>query len=304
MRNWIALLFIALSSCEMVVQPNLPDDGAGVVVYSFFRPEAPIQIDVFNTVSIYEKASMNRARGLTILLYENDELVESIMENGSGTYIGVTVPQPGKEYRFTTQAANTSIAAQSSVPEAVSITNATFSTTIKDINIGEYGYPAEITFTDPANEVNYYTLEVFVDDCADGCDEQGISGELNELLIEDVKVNTSGNVDIEIGAGPEGIDGSRYLYLTDNGFNGQPFSFKFYVIPTLLDMEESPEAIIKFVLKSVTEDYYNYLITSDYQKQIEDEGILAEPVQVYTNIQNGLGVFAGYNYSIISVKVD
>lgn len=303
MQYRIFILFIVLSSCEMVVHPDLPDDGTGVAVYSFFRPETPIQIDVFNTVSIHERASMNRARGLTIHLYENDELVESIMENSSGTYIGATVPQSGREYRFTTQAANTSIAAQSSIPEAVSITNATFSTTI-EINIGIYGYPAEITFIDPANEVNYYTLEVFVDDCADGCNEQGISGELNELMVEDVKVNTSGNVDIEIGEGPEGIDGSRYLYLTDNGFNGQPFSFKFYVIPTSLDIEESTEAIIKFVLKSITEDYYNYLITSDYQKQIEDEGILAEPVQVYTNIQNGLGVFAGYNYSIYSYKVE
>ncbi|MFY0600021.1 MAG: DUF4249 family protein [Cyclobacteriaceae bacterium] len=49
---------------------------------------------------------------------------------------------------------------------------------------------------------------------------------------------------------------------------------------------------------------YDYLITSDYQQQIEEEEGFAEPVQISSNIQNGLGVFESYNYDIYSVRIN
>lgn len=48
------------------------------------------------------------------------------------------------------------------------------------------------------------------------------------------------------------------------------------------------------VLRTVTEDYYQYNYTRDLQASVENNPF-AQPVQLYDNIDGGLGIFAGYS---------
>ncbi|MBV6646224.1 MAG: DUF4249 family protein [Cyclobacteriaceae bacterium] len=48
------------------------------------------------------------------------------------------------------------------------------------------------------------------------------------------------------------------------------------------------------------EEYFDYLVTSNFQK--EQEGTFAEPVQVSGNVTSAVGVFAGCNYSIYALR--
>lgn len=48
------------------------------------------------------------------------------------------------------------------------------------------------------------------------------------------------------------------------------------------------------VLRTTTEEYYRYHYTRDLQASVE-KNPFAQPVQVYNNIGNGLGIFAGYS---------
>jgi hypothetical protein len=173
---------------------------------------------------------------------------------------------------------------------------------LEDIDIGNYGYPSEISFNDPENETNYYAVEVLVENCSIGCSEETLDGKLNELLVEEVKVNTSGNTDVEIGGGPERIDGLKYIYFNDDQFDGKTIALKFFIIPVHVDLDANRNLLIKFVLKSVTREYYEYLRTSNYQTELEDGGNFSEPVQIATNIKNGLGTFAGYNYATYVIR--
>jgi hypothetical protein len=50
------------------------------------------------------------------------------------------------------------------------------------------------------------------------------------------------------------------------------------------------------VLLSVSESYFRYLKATEFQENNEDNPF-ATPVQVYNNIENGLGIFAGYSIS-------
>ncbi|MFY0600024.1 MAG: DUF4249 domain-containing protein [Cyclobacteriaceae bacterium] len=305
MKNLIfALLIISLASCETAISPKLPRDGNGLVVYSFFRPDAPITIDIFETTPILSAESPQRSTGLIIDLFENNNLIESIGVNAQGNYISQLIPSVDKTYRFEFDRSGKTFSASNHVPAKVLINEVKLTRIIQNINFGEYGYPATLSFSDPANQANFYAIEVWVQSCEQGCDETAVSGQLNELLVEDIKVETSGNVDINLGAGPEGIDGIPYFYFTDNGFDGETFEVDLFLIPTILDFEIPQNVTIKFVLKSISTDYYDYLITSDYQQQIEEEEGFSEPVQISSNIQNGLGVFASYNYDIYSVRIN
>jgi hypothetical protein len=299
MRNLIFLVAVILLSCETTVDPRLPDNGSGLVIYSFFRPGSPLRIDAFHTVSVLQTETIQRNRSLTIRLLENDALVEEIRADEQGAYVSNTVPVAQKNYRFETVMGKQAFSATSRIPDAVSISAAKVSREIQYINSGEYGYPAEISLTDPREAVNFYALEILVQNCGTGCTDD-LQGGLNEVLVEELKVNTSGNTDVDIVGGPQQIDGLKYIYFSDEGFNGETVTLKFFIIPTLIDLHKDQQ--VKVVLKSIAREYYEYLRTSDFQQQLEEDGTLSEPVQIATNIENGLGTFAGYNVSIYTVK--
>ncbi len=299
MRNAIFILAVILISCETTVDPQLPDNGPGLVIYSFFRPGSPLRIDVFNTTPILQPETIQRTKDLKIKLMENGELVEEVTANAQGVYVSNLVPSMHNKYSFETTRGERIFSASSHIPEPVGISHAKMSNEIKYISSDKYGYPADIVFTDPSEMANYYALEVLVQNCSSGCTDD-LNGSLNEVLVEELKVNTSGNTDVEIGGGPGEIDGLKYIYFSDEGFNGEAVTLKFFIIPTLINLNRDQN--VKFVLKSIPREYYEYLRTSDFQQEQEESGDLTEPVQIATNITNGLGTFAGYNVSLYTIK--
>ena len=299
MRNAIFILAVILISCETTVDPQLPDNGPGLVIYSFFRPGSPLSIDVFNTTPILHPETIQRNKDLKIKLMENGELVEEVTANAQGVYVSNLVPSMHNKYSFETTRGERIFSASSHIPEPVGISHAKMSNEIKYISSDKYGYPADIVFTDPSEMANYYALEVLVQNCSSGCTDD-LNGSLNEVLVEELKVNTSGNTDVEIGGGPGEIDGLKYIYFSDEGFNGEAVTLKFFIIPTLINLNRDQN--VKFVLKSIPREYYEYLRTSDFQQEQEESGDLTEPVQIATNITNGLGTFAGYNVSLYTIK--
>ena len=299
MRNAIFILAVILISCETTVDPQLPDNGPGLVIYSFFRPGSPLRIDVFNTTPILQPETIQRTKDLKIKLMENGELVEEVTANAQGVYVSNLVPSMHNKYSFETTRGERIFSASSHIPEPVGISHAKMSNEIKYISSDKYGYPADIVFTDPSEMANYYALEVLVQNCSSGCTDD-LNGSLNEVLGEELKVNTSGNTDVEIGGGPGEIDGLKYIYFSDEGFNGEAVTLKFFIIPTLINLNRDQN--VKFVLKSIPREYYEYLRTSDFQQEQEESGDLTEPVQIATNITNGLGTFAGYNFSLYTIK--
>ena len=57
-----------------------------------------------------------------------------------------------------------------------------------------------------------------------------------------------------------------------------------------------PNQEIFVQLKSVSEDYFNYFNTVSLQSWTSGDPF-SEPVQVYSNVQDGFGIFAGYQSS-------
>ena len=133
MRNAIFILGIMLISCETTVDPQLPDNGPGLVIYSFFRPGSPLRIDVFNTTPILQPETIQRNKDLKIKLKENGELVEEIIANAQGVYVSNLVPSMHNKYSFETTRGEQIFSASSHIPEPVSISHAKMSNEIKII---------------------------------------------------------------------------------------------------------------------------------------------------------------------------
>ncbi len=84
------------------------------------------------------------------------------------------------------------------------------------------------------------------------------------------------------------------IYLSDEAFNGQIFSLDL-TIGLLSEFIEYTS--FEAQLKHITEEHYLYGTTAQLQEQETAENPFSQPVQVFGNIENGLGIFAGFGKS-------
>ena len=93
-------------------------------------------------------------------------------------------------------------------------------------------------------------------------------------------------------------------YTNDKSFNGKDFRIKILIHQgnILHDRKQRGKGMITVYLNSLSKEFYKYALS--FSEQIETgDNPFTEPVKVYSNIENGLGVFAGYSYSKDSLVV-
>ncbi len=153
-----------------------------------------------------------------------------------------------------------------------------------------YDYSVRFNFQDPPNETNYYHLNFF-QQVKEYINIEGDTIILRELLYP--LVFSSANDNNVINAYFSGG-----ILMQDNPFRtGLNFHTSFEVEP---EFELLGKVFVE--LRTVSEDYY--LFHSSLSRQQEQpQGPLTEPVIVYDNVDNGHGIFAGYNTSTDSVSV-
>jgi hypothetical protein len=95
----------------------------------------------------------------------------------------------------------------------------------------------------------------------------------------------------------EASDWNEVIF-TDELFNGQKISIKINS-----DIQSyQPGMVIYWTLINHSEDYFMYKKTFNVYQSVEGNPF-AEPVQVFSNIKNGYGIFAGYSHSITTFQL-
>ena len=159
-----------------------------------------------------------------------------------------------------------------------------------------------LTFKDPANETNFYEVEVANSYLVNVDPLFGYYSltTQDEIITSESYYPSLLNFD---------KDKPRYLLFKDKKINGQEHTLTFYYIPP--QHEDSHRYIsshyIIVYLRSVTEEYYKFKTTMIQQKYARAEDILygaAEPINVFTNIQNGYGIFAGFNNDMVPMYIN
>jgi len=88
------------------------------------------------------------------------------------------------------------------------------------------------------------------------------------------------------------------LSFSDATFNGTNIVLN---LSTYIYSYNTNETKILIDLYSISEEYYNYLKSKSLYE--ESDPAFSEPVQIFSNIENGLGIFAGASISSDSVIV-
>jgi hypothetical protein len=223
-------------------------------------------------------------RDAVVKLYVNDTLTETLVfDNMFGYHSGIPT-LPGNKYSVTVSAPSYDNAfAVTVAPSVVNIVSVTRTPMARKNEDGEYQDAVTLTFDDPAGMGDFYVVSVnapqdsFIynhDFCVNSPDA---SVETNATDLADV--NTC-------------LD-NKSIFIRDALFNGSRKQIKFYAnsayIQPVFNGIDSIYSTIE--LMHVTEDYFKYSKSARIAEET-NENPFAEPVNVYSNITNGLGIFS------------
>ncbi|MDA3927806.1 MAG: DUF4249 domain-containing protein [Prolixibacteraceae bacterium] len=324
------ILFFPLTflffSCqeEMILDESLLEPK--IAVLTFLSPNNIIYIKLLHDIPVYQNGDgMNEVPDATITLYEDDQKVEELErlfyveryrdENGESIastdtnfYFLTTgkLAQVDKTYRMEIESATYgNSSCETTIPEPVAniILKTEFEETTNN-NRNYYKANFKLSFSDPADEENYYRIILteikgqkthFVDDSLDHTIYIHNSFGGNRMNTEDpiffYEKNNANSFVV-------GETDNNYGIFTDESINGKDyelsFSASFNPDPAYIDTTNGEFIQYEVLLQSISKDMYYYLKSID-QQEIMYEFPFAEPIPIYTNVENGIGILGSYS---------
>ena len=274
----IIIIFISIVSCEKIVNINITPQESKLVLNCFFSSEKKIKVHLSKNVSIFDTtiAEINNAE---ILILENGILFDSLINEERGFYSSKRTPQSNTCYTIKAKYANYSnITATDTLPQQISLTNAEQILNAGCDEEGKIYDQIKFTFNDPENIDNYYEVAIY---SVFTFYEEEIKSS-NYIFSENPVLINEGDMEFY----------PHFLVFSDELLQSYCEIKLNYFRPSI-----SENYKIIFYFRSISKPYYLYKkrIIRHINNQVSDIwGGTGEPIQMYTNITSGLGIFAGY----------
>jgi hypothetical protein len=302
-------LILVLTSCTKDIEIDIPEKEKKLVLYStivpFTLPQPKFNgFRISETRHIFDTTKSN-VKDARIILYINEVITDTIYYSEEGNNYPMKLehyPKSGENFRVEVEKDYfPKLIAETAIPSKVEITNCEL---IPFAFLNEEGRPvSEITlsFKDPANEINYY--EIAVSDAAFSYEDD----------VNFYKLSSNDRIITSESYYPDAIrfdvPNPKYLLFNDSEINGKEHTFKIYYNTSFIYSETNyiPPHYITVHFRSVSREYYYFktsLIKQSYNKREDILYGIGEPVEVYTNIKNGFGIFAGFNNDFAHFQVD
>ncbi|HQH18699.1 MAG TPA: DUF4249 domain-containing protein [Bacteroidales bacterium] len=279
------IVIILFGSCMKEIPLNEEAMISKLVVNSIITPDSAINVQITKTIPITSNEPREVLNAI-VSLYEEGNLIDTLFNKNDGFYMLGKFPEIGKLYELKVDADGfNSVSTKEIIPSGTTkITECTFH--------GPVGYDAEndcetnevnIKFNDNGNEKNYYEIIFYslINNKKHFSYQNGIYD--NPIL------NNEGDKDYYPSS----------IFFCDELFNGKECNF------TIKATIRKPDADNKLfvILRTTSYNYYKYrkLWTRHYQNQSITEYhsfqdiFKGEPIEMFTNVSNGYGIFAGYS---------
>ncbi len=284
---------ILLSSCETVVDMKLPEQPPKMVVNSFFTPDSIIMLHLSKSQFVLKNEELKPITDGEISLFENGNFIGKFTHINKGFYyLPGFFPKTNTQYTLNAVSSGIkSVEAKETIPNKPIINRVEISSSYFE---GENYKDFIVYIQDNANEENYYMVDLI------GKRYDYVYDTLTFDIIDSVEISehvyfTSQDLVFqEQGASSQAIisdklfNGSIYpLRLSVNAYNFDEYSNMGYFEMTIQ-------------LKQVSKAYAQYVLS--YSKNRYNDPF-SQPVQVFSNITNGFGIFGGYTSALSSVKL-
>jgi hypothetical protein len=290
MRIYVLLILLAVVyvSCEEVSKIYVPYDGDKIVLNSFLQPDSLIYIRVTQSKQIRDSGSLTfpELQNAVITLSENGVALPTPrwkVINGRGFFVSAAPAQLGKNYRITVTARDLdAVAAADSTPWRPDISNTRAQSNVNRI---------KFTLKDDPAVKNYYRIRFFRGDL------------INGTMVRNTTDTIRCRVDPAFSNNLIDMLGDTYfsdIVITDRLFTSAESTFTLQTQSALVS-----GGFVIIEVSGLTEGAYKYLqATSDQRQGQEGIDFALDPVNVYSNVENGYGIVAGINAVSLSVSVE
>ncbi len=304
------MLLLALSlsylSCERPLDLHILEPGQQLVLTSSFSNVEPLEVKISRGRSVLDTSDSLEVFGnANIELYANGNFVENLERHMVNVgqmdpfpvYRSSVIPQAGTTYAVNAQVPNFEIVnATSSIPEPIPINSLSIDSiaTREDPQSGmtNLRFTIMVNFTDPVSQKDFYHLKVFQEVLRFEVEAGDTTITRSQRKEENFNFVLNNNMVVSFDGG---------LLFNDEQFTDEDINMSFN-LSLSLDPTFEKLGITLVELRAASEDYYLYY-TSLSRQLVHQNEPLTDPVILYNNIDNGLGIFAGYASQVDSTIV-
>jgi hypothetical protein len=308
-RFFCCIIVFIFISCSKEIEIKIPDQKPAIVVYSTIVPftlpqPKSLSIEIKKTAHIFDTSNYIVENAL-VKLFKNNTLIDTIKYSPSTKIYPLNItPKAYENYSVIIETDHSRpLKAITTIPEKVQIIDTTVTPIAYFDETGSVFSEVNITFKDPGNSKNFY--ELALSDIAFSYDNP-------DRFYE---ISTNDNIITSESYYPSlirfDVNKPKYLLFTDDAINGREHTVNIYYTPPQKIREDDNRYIsnhyITIHLRNVTEEYYKFkttLIQQSYNKQEDILYGMGEPLNIYSNIENGYGLFTGFNNDMLSIKID
>lgn len=304
MRNYILSISILFTiSCETIVELDMPIHQPVIVLNSTLEPDSVCNVFLSHSRGAFDENIINTIKDANVTLsYEDlsfDLHQDSIVDYSEVTYY---YTHPNKlisslEYDIEVNHSDyKSVFSSTRIPQKINLLNYeinSFDTTeLRPTRL-------KLHFIDNTNEDNYYRIRLFAPiEYEDGdyyWDDKWSQYDFNKFVKYTEIELYSNDPSLSDGSIPwEGYSftGSE-AFFTDDLFDGEQKELVFDLDLDLNNFAAGDSLFLEFT--SFSEDAYNYMYSVRRSQNSFVSPFGTEPVSIYSNIENGIGIFMGAN---------
>ncbi len=308
MKKIFIIIFglLTILSCEKIIDLEIPDSERKIVFNGIMNPDSTIKIQVSQSLGILEdELNLKYLEDADVTIFEDGIEIEKMTHTVSGIFTSTVVPALNKTYKVQVENTNLPTAeASSKIPELVEITKldtiTVVTTTHDEFSNTDYystNIRFEINFDDPESVDNYYFVGISM--------YEPIYDETNTTIIDSMEYFTyfmSEDIVLQNTESQFTLNSISGQAFSDEKING--FSYKLKIetgIPTYGEAYFTGSTYNVYMM-SITKDLYLHILS--YNKaQYSSNDPFTQPVQIFSNITDGLGIFSAINITKKSVYV-
>ncbi len=271
----LACCMLVLSACTKKIDLDFPPHESMLVLNGIFNPDSLFSVELSSNRSIASNENFVPVQNAAVELYQDGIYLSKLQHSAKGVYKAPIKPERLKRYEIRVKAAGfPDIASRSFVPEQPLVREVKGSV-FRDPNDPSPGLNVSLVLEDPPGEENFYSIRAYTFD-------KYYTG---TIFIRELLVSFDSPIEEDFSRGYN-------KYFSDKLFPGKALNLKIYLANTGLQ-----NTFLR--IAQVSPEYYTYGKTYQAHHRT-DININQSPVS--NNIENGRGVFAGYNAITIAVK--
>lgn len=299
MKYIFVVLGFFIVGCSKELDVAVPDNPRRLTLNSVFTPDSTWKVALTVDHDIFDNRDFfDLVYDASVIIYQDGNPIDTLVKkmrdtlystNAYNFYSRAGKPSNNRPYEIRASSPRFgTVRAVSAFPYPTPITNV-------ESHLSEAGISeptVTVTFKDRGNEKNYYF--VYVSQKFDY---------YNDFRKDTLHVDRPLTLSTHDPAFQNNHSSEEGLLFDDGIFDGKEIT----VEVTLHYYYTHPGEELRAHLRTVSEDLYNYLTTSDLQNQASDfqklgvSDPLSQPALVFSNVQNGAGIFAGYSETTFSI---